>query len=121
MKSKKPVENYEIQENNQFKTIKTHKTMKTPTNTDLKESNQLHQAMYDCVFDYVWFPVEILCPNKKFKSEEQVDKYFGEHEDYCGVREVEAKYQVNFPIYRLDYMVGLDVVIQHMILDEVEV
>ncbi|MDR0437462.1 MAG: hypothetical protein LBH22_04075 [Bacteroidales bacterium] len=95
--------------------------MKTQANTDLKELNQLHQVMYDSVFDYVWFPVEILCSKKKFQSEEQVDDYFGEHEDYCGVREIDGKYQVNFPIYRLDYMIGLDAVIEHMILEEVEV
>ena len=95
--------------------------MKTQVNTNIRELNQLHQTMYDCVFDYVWFPVEILCPNKNFKSEERVDDHFGEHEDYSGVREIDGKYQVNFPIYRLDYMVGLDVVIQHMVLDEVEV
>ena len=95
--------------------------MKTQANTDLSELSQLHQTMYDCVFDYVWFPVEILCPNKNFKSEKQVDEHFFEHEDYCGVRKIGEKYQVNFPIYRLDYMVGLDAVIKHMILDDVEV
>ena len=92
--------------------------MKAQVSTDLKELNQLHQTMYDSVFDYVWFPVKILCPKKKFKSQKQVDEHFSEHEDYCGVREANGEYQVSFPIYRLDYMVGLDAVIEHMILDE---
>jgi hypothetical protein len=97
--------------------------MNTQTNTDLKELNQLHQSMCNSVFEHVWFPVEILCPNMKFDDkkyfsmEEQIDCYFYDHDDYCGVREIGGKYQVNFPIYRLDYMVGLDVVLEHMIFD----
>ncbi|MDR1951347.1 MAG: hypothetical protein LBP96_03855 [Bacteroidales bacterium] len=91
--------------------------MKTQAKTDLRELNQLHRTMYDTVFDFVWFPVEILT-KKKFKSEEQINSHFCDYEDYCGVREIDEMYQVNFPIYRLDYLVGLDAVIEHMILDE---
>lgn len=91
--------------------------MKTHVNTDFLALNQLHQAAYDSVFDHVWIPVEILT-EQKFQTEEQINDYFSEHEDYCGVRTIDGKYQVSFPIYRLDYMVGLDVAVKHIVFDD---
>jgi len=99
--------------------------MKTTNNT--AELNKLHRDMFDSVQEYVWFPVKVLCPKENFKSEEEVDHYFQERSgefsggnDYCGVRTVEGRYQVRFPIFQLSYMVEMDTVILHMILDELE-
>ena len=91
--------------------------MKTRANTDIRELNRFYQSMYNSAFDHVWFPVEILT-KKKFKTKQQIDRYFFDCEDYCGVRKVSGGLQVNFPIYKLDYLVGLDAVIEHMILDD---
>jgi hypothetical protein len=91
--------------------------MKTQAKTGLRELNQLHQSMYETVFDYVWIPAKVLT-KKKFKSTDQIDSHFCDYEDYCGVREIDGTYQVYFPIYKLDYLVGLDVVIEHGIFDD---
>ncbi|MCL2245642.1 MAG: hypothetical protein FWC10_00790 [Lentimicrobiaceae bacterium] len=103
--------------------------METATNT--AQLNQLHQAMYDSVFDYVWFPIEVfienLCPDvkldyseKDYSMVEQIDAICFEYDEYCGVREIDGKYQVNFAIFQLGELIGLDTVIEHMIMDEKE-
>jgi hypothetical protein len=102
---------------------KTHKTMKTQANTEQRELNQLYQSCYDSMFDYIWFPTDVIikaiCDDDDLDEvlaydEEQLDSFFFDYEDYCGIREVNGKYEVNFPIYKLDYMVGLDAVIEHL-------
>jgi hypothetical protein len=40
--------------------------------------------------------------------------------DYCGIREINGKYHVRYPICKLDYMIGLDAVFEHRVLEEVE-